>query len=183
MKSIGIVGLAGLLLAGGTLSCATSEPVPESSNEVETEEREPSGKEIYPEWFEPDIEGEMANGEWVGYGRAIASTEERSYELAQEQALEGLRYRIDRALNEESDRLSSQWTGAGSLSASLRSAVSNLDLSDVTWRSSKLDDTDEWTEAVVHVVEARISAENVSGQLQSNLESLPVEELFDTGSE
>ncbi|MEX1211557.1 MAG: hypothetical protein WEA36_01805 [Balneolaceae bacterium] len=164
------------------LSCATSDPVLESSEEVETE-RDRSGEMIYPEWFEPGIEGRMASGELIGYGRAVATSGERSYGLAQEQALGGLRYRIDRMLEEKSDSLSPHWTGAGSLSASLRSAVANLDLSEVTWRSSQLEGVDEWDNVVVHVVEARISVEDVEMQLQSALESLPVHELFNSVSE
>lgn len=177
MRSIEYLGIAGLLLAVGTVSCATNESALESSEEIE-QQTAPAGKQIYPEWFEPGVEGMMADGDLIGYGRAVSSSADRSKKLAQEHALESLRFHIDRFLEEESESLSVSWDESGSMSASIRAAVASLDLSEVSFRSSELNGLSGLDETVVHVVEARISAEEVGVKLQRSLESLPVQGLF-----
>lgn len=182
LRTIGYLGLTGVLLAGATLSCATTESASESTEDVELEAA-PSSEEIYPEWFEPAVEGMMADGDVIGYGRAVSSNSEHSQQLAEEHALESLRFHIDRFLEAESSSLISSWNGSDSLTGSLRAAVSSLDLSGVSLRSSELNGVGGVDEAVVHVVEARISAEEVGAQLQHSLESLPVQALFQQRTE
>lgn len=172
------MAMIALLVTGWFAGCATSEPAVESEEvELESSQEDPS---IYPEWFEPGMEGAMADGNLIGYGRAISGSEEQSTELARENAIQGLRYRIDRMLEGESEALQSVWNGGGSMHLAMREAVASLNLDEVAWRTERVSGI---SPSAAVVAQARIDSRQIADQLVNSLNMESIRSLFEETAE
>lgn len=152
------------ILAG----CSPSEPLVEE--EIEEPETEISAA---PDWYDDRVHSTIDSLAFHGYSMASASDSARAAELAEQSAIENLKFEIDRHSDQVRSSLAEENDGYGNpeFIISLRNAVQSLNLS-----GAEITHAHEESEAGVHYIYLRATL--TRDEVQQNLSEFITDQSF-----